>query len=178
MKKSCATRCRYKAKQGSREGYTTEGKFMLLIANAHLQFGTCCICSINEKFMYAFEVLILQLKLFKGYLQDITYPVCCTVSEGWPSTTALVGKVFVMYPSGNSTGCFQMLLNSYVSLCDSVWGIDTYRIPEPRLCGCLYLFVYMCHMGRVILLNRVRSGFAKFLKVPNMLVIDTDTHRM
>lgn len=58
---------------------------MLLIANAHLQFGTCCICSINEKFMYAFEVLLLQLKLFKGFLQDIIYPVHRTVSEGCPS---------------------------------------------------------------------------------------------
>lgn len=55
---------------------------MLLIANAHLQFGTCSICSINEKFVYAFEVLLVQLKLFKGFLQDLTYPVHYTVPEG------------------------------------------------------------------------------------------------
>ena len=57
---------------------------MLVITNAHLQFGTCCICSINEKLMYAFEVLLLQLKLFKGFLQDKIYPVHSTVSEGCP----------------------------------------------------------------------------------------------
>lgn len=55
---------------------------MLLIANAHLQFGTCSICTINEKFMYAFEVLLVHLKLFKGFLQDLTYPVHYTVPEG------------------------------------------------------------------------------------------------
>lgn len=91
---------------------------MHLIVNAHLQFGTCCICGINEKFPYAFEVLLLHLKLFKGVLQEITYPVRDTVSEGCHCTTALVGNILIICPSVNSTGCFQMLLNR----CDSWYG--------------------------------------------------------
>lgn len=79
---------------------------MCLIVNAHLQFGTCCICGINEKFPYAFEVLLLHLKLFKGVLQDITYPVRHTVPEGCRRTTVLVGNILIIYPSVNSTGCF------------------------------------------------------------------------
>lgn len=117
--RSRATRCRYKAKEQG-EGYTKYGIFILLIVNAHLQFGTCCICSINERFLYAFEVLLLHLKLFKGFLQDITYPVRHTVSEGCRCTTVLVGKILIIYPSVNSTGCFQMLLNSCDSWCGNV----------------------------------------------------------
>lgn len=121
-----ATRCKYKAKERG-EGYIKYGIFMLLIVNAHLQFGTCCICSINEKFLYAFEVLLLHLKLFKRFLQDITYPVRHTVSEGCRSTTVLVENIWVIYPSVNNTGCFHMLLNSCDSWGGSVYYIDVYN---------------------------------------------------
>lgn len=157
------------------EGSTRYGILILLRVNAHLQFGTCCICSINEKLMRTFEVLLLHLKFLKGFLQDITYPVHHAVSEVCRSTTVLVGNILSIYPSVNNTGCFQMLLN----ICDSgvvVCSIQMYI--EYLNQGLWIICVHVFHLRRMILLYRPGVDFALFLQVPHMLVIDTDVFRM
>lgn len=57
-----------KPRNGVREEYTKIREIYASDSECTSAVWKFYICSINEKFMYAFEVLLLQLKLFKGFL--------------------------------------------------------------------------------------------------------------